>query len=142
MGEEVMISRPCLRNMADPRSVPNPITGSDPDHMTLYYAGTSDSGGVHVNANILNQWLYLWLNGGTNRTSRIAVTGLTTRLGQDAAFRLGERAYYRALTRYLSPSSSFRTFRAAMLQAITDLAGSGSPAVSEATSAFNAIGLR
>lgn len=142
MGEEVMINRPCLRNMADPRSVPNPLTGSDPDHMTLFYAGTFDSGGVHVNANILNQWLYLWLNGGTNRTSRLAVTGLTARLGQDAAFRLGERAYYRALQRYLSPSSTFRTFRAAMLQSITDLAGASSPAVAEATSAFNAIGLR
>ena len=104
--------------------------------------GTADGGGVHLNANILDQWLYLWLNGGINRTSQIGVTGLTQRLGEEDAFRMGERAYYRAITTYMTPNSSFESFRAAMLQSVADLAGQESAEFSEAWDAFEAIGLR
>ena len=56
----------------------NPALFGDPDHYSKRSAvGTSnDNGGVHTNSGIANQAFYLAIEGGTNRTSGIAVQGV------------------------------------------------------------------
>jgi Zn-dependent metalloprotease len=116
-----------LRNMA------NPAAEGDPDHYSKRYTGTNDNGGVHINSGIQNQAFYLLAEGGTNRTSGIAVTGI----GRAAA----EKIFFRALTVKLFPSANFRDVRAQTLSAAADLYGTGSTQYNATAQAWTAVGV-
>ncbi len=116
-----------LRNMA------NPAAEGDPDHYSKRYIGTADSGGVHTNSGIQNQAFYLLAQGGTNRTSGLAVTSI----GRAAA----EKIFFRALTVKLFPSATYRDVRAATLSAATDLYGAGSAQYNATAQAWTAVGV-
>ncbi|MCY7797781.1 M4 family metallopeptidase, partial [Bacillus spizizenii] len=78
-----------------------------------------DYGGVHTNSGIPNKAAY----------------NTITKLGVSKS----QQIYYRALTTYLTPSSTFKDAKAALIQSARDLYGSTDAAKVEA--AWNAVGL-
>ncbi|MGC2236952.1 MAG: M4 family metallopeptidase [Pyrinomonadaceae bacterium] len=122
------------------RRMDNPNAVGDPDHYTLrLYPGActpssaNDQCGVHTNSSITNHAYYLISNGGTNRVSGIAVTGIGT---TDAA-----RIWYRALTVYMTSGTTFSGARTATLSAATDLFGSASTQYNGVAQGWCAIGV-
>ncbi len=113
------------------RSMEDPTLFGDPDHYDDRYTGTLDNGGVHTNSGIINKAAYLISEGGTHYN--VSVTGI----GID---KMGA-IFYRALTQYLTASSTFSQARAALVQSATDLYGSSSLEVQSVNSAFNSIGV-
>ncbi|MFC0234791.1 M4 family metallopeptidase [Fictibacillus phosphorivorans] len=136
MGEDIMapaakadgVTR--LRSLSDPNSVvvSNPQraaygSGVYPAHMDEYYNMplNVDNGGVHVNSSITNHAAYL----------------IGEELGRE---KLG-KIYYRALSVYLTSNSNFSEARQAIVQAATDLYGSGSTEVTAVNAGFDAVGI-
>ena len=109
----------------------------NPDHYSNRYEGTEDNGGVHINSTISTHAFYLFVEGGTNRTSGIKVGGIGFENIADA-----EEIFYRGFTRYLGPNSNFGAARDATLQAARDLHGGGSKEVTQLTAAWDAVGVR
>ncbi|HEY1013055.1 MAG TPA: M4 family metallopeptidase [Herpetosiphonaceae bacterium] len=138
IGEEIYTpgtSGDALRNMA------NPAAAGDPDHYSKrLYPGTcspsssNDNCGVHTNSSISNQAFYLLAEGGTNRTSNLSVTGI----GRSAAGAI----FYRALTVYMGPSTTFLGARTATLNAARDLYGTGSAQYNAVAQAWSAVGVQ
>jgi Zn-dependent metalloprotease len=118
------------------RSMSNPSVFGDPDHYSLRYTGPEDNGGVHINSAIPNQAYYLAVEGGTNRTSRLAVEGVGPANRAEM-----ERIFYRAFTELLPSNATFAVARAATLQAARDLRGSGSAAERAIAQAWTAVGV-
>jgi thermolysin len=108
-----------------------------PDHYSKRFIlpvnANNDWGGVHLNCTIPSHWYYLLAQGGTNRTSGIAVDGI----GLSKA----EKIAYRTWVYYLHPSSNFKGARTASLQAAADLYGSGSAEAAATALAWTAIGV-
>ncbi|WP_374055507.1 M4 family metallopeptidase [Rossellomorea sp. FM04394] len=128
IGEDIYTpnkSGDALRSMSDPAKY------GDPDHYSVRYTGTQDNGGVHINSGIGNKAAYLLSQGGTHYG--VKVTGI----GTDKTGAI----YYRALTQYLTPSSTFSQLRSAAVQAATDLYGAGSAEVASVNAAYNAVGV-
>jgi thermolysin len=119
-----------LRSLAAPNSV------GDPDHYSIRYTGTSDGGGVHINSSIVNHMYYLAIMGGTNRVSKLTVTGV----GFDNRA-LIESTIYRAFTALMPADATFSVARAATIQAARDLYGSNSAAERALTAAWAAVGV-
>jgi len=111
----------------------NPNAVGDPDHYSLRYTGTADSGGVHTNSSIANHAFYLMAAGGTNRVSGVAVTGIGT-----SAM---ERIWYRALTVYMTSGTNFAAARTATLSAATDLFGGTSAQYTTVATGWCAVGV-
>jgi Zn-dependent metalloprotease len=118
------------------RSMSNPSVFGHPDHYSLRYTGPEDNGGVHINCAIPNQAYYLAVEGGTNRTSRLAVSGVGPANRAEM-----ERIFYRAFTELLPSNATFAMARAATLQAARDLSGSGSAAERAIAQAWTAVGV-
>jgi thermolysin len=114
----------------------NPSAFGDPDHYSARYTGTEDNGGVHINSAIPNQVFYLAIEGGTNRTSGLAVQGVGGANREQI-----ERVFYRAFTQLLPADATFATARAATIQAAQDLYGAGSGAARAVTQAWTALGV-
>jgi thermolysin len=119
------------------RSANNPQAFGHPDHYNNRYRGTEDNGGVHINSTIPTHAFYLFVQGGTNRTSGMNVQGI----GLDN-IEQAEKIFYRAFTHYLGPTSRFRDAREATLQSARDLYGSGSREAQQLTAAWDAVGIR
>ena len=115
------------------RRMDNPNAVGDPDHYSLRYTGTADSGGVHTNSSIVNHEFYLMSAGGTNRVSGVVVTGMGT---TDAA-----KIWYRALTTYFTSGTNFAAARTATLSAATDLFGSTSTQYNSVATGWCAVGV-
>ena len=115
------------------RSMSSPFTYGDPDHYSIRYTGTADSGGVHTNSGIANQAFFLMAAGGTNRVSGIAVTGI----GANPA----ERIWYRALTTYMTASTNFAAARTATINAADDIFGAGSTQATGVAQSWCAVGV-
>jgi Zn-dependent metalloprotease len=122
------------------RVMDNPNSVGDPDHYSLrLYPGActpsslNDQCGVHTNSSISNHAFYLMANGGTNRVSSVAVTGIG---GNDAA-----RIFYRALTVYMTSSTNFAGARTATLNSATDLFGSASIQYNTIATGWCAVGV-
>lgn len=113
------------------RSMEDPTLNGDPDHYSNRYVGTSDNGGVHWNSGISNKAAYLLSNGGTHYG--VSVAGI----GNDKTGKI----FYRTLTQYLTPNSTFSHYRVATVQAATDLYGASSAEVSSVKAAFSAVGV-
>ena len=118
------------------RSMANPGAFGDPDHYSRRYTGAEDNGGVHINSSIPNHAFYLAIEGGTNRTSGAAVTGVGAANREQI-----ERVFYRAFTQMLPSNATFSLARAATLQAARDLYGAGSPAERSVQQAWSAVGV-
>ena len=115
------------------RYMNTPQTGGDPDHYSIRYTGTADSGGVHTNSGISNHAFYLMAAGGTNRVSGVAVTGIGS---ADTA-----RIFYRALTVYMTSSTNFAGARTATINAANDLFGSTSAQATTVARGWCAVGV-
>jgi bacillolysin len=119
-----------LRSMSDPRAF------GDPDHYSVRYTGPEDNGGVHINSGIPNHAFFLAIEGGTNRTSGIAVTGVGAANREQI-----ERIFYRAFTNYLAPNATFAQARQATLRAASELSGDTSAAFRAVQQAWTAVGV-
>jgi bacillolysin len=119
-----------LRSMSDPRSF------GDPDHYTIRYTGPEDNGGVHINSGIPNHAFFLAIEGGTNRTSGLAVTGVGAANREQI-----ERIFYRGFTSYLTPTANFAQARQATLRAASELFGESSAAFRAVQQAWTAVGV-
>ena len=119
-----------LRSMADPAAF------GEPDHYSNRYTGPDDNGGVHINSGIVNQTFFLAIEGGTNRTSGVAVTGVG---GANRA--QIETVFYRAFTAMLPSGATFSVARAATLQSARDLYGAGSDVERALAEAWTAVGV-
>ncbi|MYL49931.1 peptidase M4 family protein [Halobacillus litoralis] len=99
------------------RSMSNPNAYDQPDHMNEYQnlpnTEAGDWGGVHINSGIPNKAAYYTIN--------------------SLGIAQSEQIYYRALTVYLTPSSTFTNARQALEQSALDLYGTtAANAVSQA----------
>ncbi|WP_322905968.1 M4 family metallopeptidase [Paenibacillus sp. SGZ-1009] len=132
IGEDVYTpgkSGDALRSMADPTLYGDPAHMDDYKNLPNTEAG--DYGGVHTNSGIPNKAFYLLSNGGT--FEGVNVKGI----GNNQAIAI----VYRALTLYLTSTSDFADFRAAMTQAATDLYGASASQTASVKSAFDAVGI-
>ena len=116
--------------MSDPRSF------GDPDHYSIRYVGPEDNGGVHINSGIPNHAFFLAIEGGTNRTSGLAVTGVGGANREQI-----ERIFYRGFTSYLTPNATFAQARQATLRAASELFGDSSAAFRAVQQAWTAVGV-
>lgn len=133
MGEE--LTSPPLPGLV--RSAADPGRFGDPDHYSRRYTGPEDGGGVHINAPIVTHAFYLAIEGGTNRTSGLAVQGV----GGANRERI-ERVFFRAFTTMMPSSATFSIARQATLQAATDLHGGTSADYRAVEQAWNAVGVQ
>jgi bacillolysin len=129
MGEDVI--RP-----GGLRSLENPGVHGDPDHYSRRYTGTGDNGGVHINSLIASHAFYLAIEGGTNRTSSLAVQGVGGANREQI-----EKVFYRAFTQMMTAGATFAAARATTIQSARDLYGANSPAERAVDEAWNAVGV-
>ncbi len=113
-----------LRYMDDPKK-----DGRSVDHYSLYANGRD----VHYSSGIANNFFYLLVHGGTNRTSGISVTGM--------GLAKAERIWYVALTGYMNSTTNFSQARQATIQAATQLFGASSVEVQRVKDAWTAVGV-
>lgn len=118
------------------RSMANPGVFGHPDHYSQRYTGTADNGGVHRNSGIANHAFYLAVEGGTNRTSGLAVTGVGGANREKI-----EKVFYRAFTQMLPSNATFASARSATIQAARDLYGAGSDVERATSEAWTACGV-
>jgi Zn-dependent metalloprotease len=107
------------------RSLANPTLYNQPAHMNSYQnlpnTEAGDWGGVHTNSGIPNKAGYLVAQAiGNEKTAKI---------------------YYRALTTYMTATTDFQAARNYLVQAATDLYGTGSAEVTAVSNAFDAVGI-
>ena len=119
------------------RSIQSPAAYGDPDHYSLRYTGTEDNGGVHTNSGIPNHAYYLAIEGGTNRVSGRAVTGVGF-ANRDQI----ERVFFRAFTQMLPVRATFVQARAATIQSARDLYSSNAAVERAVTDAWTAVGVQ
>ncbi len=117
------------------RSMQNPTAYGDPDHYSVRYTGTQDGGGVHINSGIVNHAFYLAIEGGIHRLGA-RVTGVGAANREQI-----EKAFYRAFTAFLVPSSNFAAARAATIRAATELYPSNPAVAAAITQAWAAVGV-
>ena len=118
------------------RSMANPLATGDPDHYSLRSTSVADNGGVHTNSGIGNQWYYLAIEGGINRTSGLSVTGVGPANREQI-----ERVAYRAFTLLMPSNATYAVARAVTIQAARDLYGINSNAERAVTQAWTAVGV-
>jgi bacillolysin len=118
------------------RSLADPLSFGDPDHYSRRVIGTADNGGVHSNSGIANNAFYLAVEGGTNRTSGLPVTGVGAANREQI-----EKVFYRAFTQLMPRNSTFAIARQATIQAARDLYGANSAAERAVTQAWTAVGV-
>ncbi|HEX7485176.1 MAG TPA: M4 family metallopeptidase [Vicinamibacterales bacterium] len=121
--------------LAGLRSLANPTAYGDPDHYSKRSTGTDDNGGVHTNSTIASHAFYLAIEGGTNRTSGLSVTGVGA-ANRDKI----EKVFFRGFTT-LTSNATFSLARAKTIQAARDLYGAGSAIETAITQAWNAVGV-
>jgi bacillolysin len=134
LGEDAVRGLTTTRNGV--RSMSNPAVYGDPDHYSRRFIGTADGGGVHINSAIPNQAFFLAIEGGTNRTSGLAVQGVGAANREQI-----EKTFYRAFVFLLPSNAAFSTARAATIQAARDLYGTGSAPERAVTQAWSAVGV-
>jgi thermolysin len=118
------------------RSLSDPLSLGTPDNYSIRLTDSQDNGEVHANSTIASHAFYLAIEGGTNRTSRLAVTGVGA-ANRDQI----EKTFYRGFTQLLTSGATFSQARAATIQAARDLYGAGSPPERAVTQAWTAVGV-
>lgn len=136
-----------MRSMSQPKTGPAAIQSQQPDtyHGTYWKqilpAGqqgdaNNDWGGVHTNSGVGNKWFYLLSVGGSgtnDNNDAYSVTGIT--------IQKAEKIAYKALTTFLTPTSTYMDARYATLQAASILYGQTSNEVTQVARAWYAVGL-
>ncbi|HZT75221.1 MAG TPA: M4 family metallopeptidase [Vicinamibacterales bacterium] len=115
------------------RSLSNPLAYGYADH----YSQRNPAGEVHQQSTIASHAFYLAIEGGTNRTSGLSVTGVSA-ANRDQI----EKAFFRALTVLLPSNATYALTRDTTIQAARDLYGSGSAAERAITQAWDAVGVQ
>ena len=118
------------------RSLQDPLSFGTPDNYSIRLTDSADNGEVHNNSTIASHAFYLAIEGGTNRTSQLAVQGVGPTNREQI-----EKVFYRAFTQLLPASATFSTARAATIQAARDLYGAGSAPERAVTQAWAAVGV-
>lgn len=122
------------------RSMANPALYGQPDHYSkraiLPADDAHDNGGVHTNSGIPNHAFYLAIEGGTNRTSGIRVTGVGA-ANRDQI----EKIFYRAFTQLMPSNATFSMARAVTLRAAQDLYGINTAPYNAVRDAWTAVGV-
>ena len=118
------------------RSLQDPLSLGTPDNYSIRRTDSADNGEVHANSTIASHAFYLAIEGGTNRTSKLAVAGV----GASNRDQI-EKVFYRGFTQLLPSNATFATARAATIQAARDLYGVGSAAERAVTQAWTAVGV-
>jgi bacillolysin len=132
MGESLTSAvTPCLS-----RSLQDPLAFGTPDNYSIRLTDAFDNGEVHDNSTIASHAFYLAIEGGTNRTSRLAVQGVGSANREQI-----EKAFYRGFTQLMPANATFSTARAVTIQAARDLYGVGSGAERAVTQAWTAVGV-
>lgn len=119
------------------RSMQSPTAFGDPDHYSVRYRGTEDNGGVHINSGIPNHVFFLAIEGGTNRVSGGAVSGVGF-ANRDQI----EKVFFRAFTTMLPVRATFSQARAATIQSARDLYPSNAAVERAVTDAWTAVGVQ
>ncbi|MFF4732791.1 M4 family metallopeptidase [Streptomyces mirabilis] len=114
LGTDLKAMKP-IRSMRDPHMFNQPAT------MSEYQQTCNDNGGVHLNSGIPN----------------LAFYRLTDQLGKSGA----ENVIYRALTQYLTPTSTFADAYAATVSASSELFGANSLQTSATKWVWSAAGI-
>ena len=130
LGEDV-IKPNGVRSLADPLSL------NDPDHYSVRYQGAADYGGVHTNSTIASHAFYLAIEGGTNKTSGMFVSGV----GSNNRWQI-EQVFYRAFTMLMPANSTFSVAREATIQSARDMFGAGHDVERAIGEAWTAVGVR
>ena len=122
------------------RSMSNPALFGQPDHYSrraiLPADDEHDNGGVHANSGIANHAFYLAIEGGTNRTSGIGVTGVGAANREQM-----EKIFYRAFTQLMPSNATFAMARTITLRAAQDLYGLNSAPYNAVRDAWTAVGV-
>lgn len=139
LGEDVVTAY-LPGTLSGSRSLADPKVYGDPDHYSLRLIGPYDEahdyGYVHSNSLIGGHAFYLAIEGGTNRTSKLSVTGVGAANREQI-----EKVFYRGFTYYLTSNATFSTARAATIRAAQDLYGIGSAVERAVTQAWTAVGV-
>jgi Zn-dependent metalloprotease len=132
MGEDIFTSTVpgLVRSLQDPQSL------GTPDHYSRRLLDAGDNGEVHANSTIASHAFYLAIEGGTNRTSGLAVQGV----GGSNRDQI-EKVFYRGFVSLLPSNATFSVARAATIQSARDLYGTGSAAERAVTQAWTAVGV-
>ena len=125
-----------LRSLRDPQALQNPITGPYPDHYDNRYLGQLDQGGVHINATILGHAYFLAVEGGTNRTSGLSVTGV----GRESRLDI-ERTFFNAWVNLMPSFADHAIVRESLIRSATDLHGADADATRAIREALDAVGI-
>ena len=133
MGEDTGFP---LRSLRDPQALQNPITGPYPDHYDDRYLGRLDQGGVHINATILGHAYFLAVEGGTNRTSGLSVTGV----GHENRLDI-ERTFFNAWVSLVPSFADHAIVRQSLIRSATDLFGGDAAAARAIREALDAVGI-
>ena len=125
-----------IRSLRDPQELQNPITGPYPDHYDNRYLGRLDQGGVHINATILGHAYFLAVEGGTNRTSGLSVTGV----GHENRLDI-ERTLFNAWVNLVPSFADHAIVRESLIRSATDLFGADAAATRAIREALDAVGI-
>ena len=117
------------------RSLANPRSHGDPDHYSLRFLGQLDNGGVHTNSTIATHAYYIAVEGGTNVTSGVRVSGLGPKNRA-----IVDQIFYRAFAFLLTENATFPMARAATLQSARDLMA-GADVEQTIATAWTAVGV-
>lgn len=119
------------------RYMDNPTQdGSSRDHYSTRYTGSADNGGVHWNSGIANLAFYLTSEGGNHPKSSKSIVDVDG-IGMAKAGAI----YYRALSLYMTSSTTFAGARQATLNAASDLYGQGSVEYATVGNAWAEVGV-
>ncbi len=133
MGEDTGFA---LRSLHDPQELSNPLTGPYPDHYDNRYIGQLDAGGVHINATILGHAYFLAVEGGTNRTSGLSVTGV----GHENRLQI-EQTFFNAWVNLVPSFADHAIVGDSLIRSATDLFGSDADATRALREALDAVGI-
>lgn len=130
VGDDLSIG--AIRNMANPNAFNDPRNYQG----NLWYTGTGDNGGVHINSGVQNHWYYLLSEGGTG-TNDFNEAYNVAKIGFDTAANVA----FRNLTVYLTRSSEYEDARFYAIESAKDLYGSCSRVHEAVADAWHAVGV-
>ena len=126
-----------VRSLRDPRELLNPVTGEPyPDHYDHLFRGAENAGGVHINSTILSHAYFLAIEGGTNRTSGLSVTGVGHENRVDI-----ERVFFNAWVHLVPAFSDHAIVAQALVRSANDLFGTNAASTRALADALRAVGI-
>jgi len=120
------------------RFMNDPAAAGDVDYYPSRYTGTADHGGVHTNSGIANLAYYLMVKGGTHPRGKTTVNVTALNATATTSISMASKIWYRALTVYMTSSTTFSGARTATASAATDLYGAAAAAT--VNQAWDAVG--